>query len=176
VGVETLKPHPRNYKTHPEDQLLHLGASLRQNGVYKNVVIARDGTILAGYGVVEAAKKVGIEQIPVRRLDVSPDSARAVSLLAKALDSGAKDLPPMHFATGAGITMRQLAEIAVSAGGGFSRIVLGTSRDYDVSKFVGDPSRAERVLGWRASKQPREGVAELVRAFQAEALIQSAAS
>ena len=79
--VDTLRPHPRNYRTHPEDQLAHIVRSLQLHGFYRNVVVARDGTILAGHGVVLAARQLGLETVPVIRLDVAPDDARALQVL-----------------------------------------------------------------------------------------------
>ena len=58
--VSDLKPHPRNYKDHPDDQLEHIIESIKSTGFYRNIVIAQDGTILAGHGVVAAAKKMGL--------------------------------------------------------------------------------------------------------------------
>lgn len=82
VGIGLLTPHPRNYQGHPDDQLLHLGASLKQHGFYRNVVCARDLTILAGHGIVEAAKRVGLTEVPIFRLDLDPASPRALKILA----------------------------------------------------------------------------------------------
>lgn len=82
VAIGDLRPHPRNYRRHPEDQLAHIEASIRSNGFYRNIVVARDGTILAGHGVVEAARRLGIERVPVVRLDVAPDDPRALRVLA----------------------------------------------------------------------------------------------
>lgn len=82
VSLGDLKPHPKNYKKHPEDQMTHLVASIKQLGMYKNVVVARDKTILAGHGVVEAAKRAGLDKIPVRVLEVDPDSTPALKILA----------------------------------------------------------------------------------------------
>ena len=48
---DQLKPHPRNYRDHPQDQIDHLIQSIRENGFYRNVVVANDNTILAGHGV-----------------------------------------------------------------------------------------------------------------------------
>ncbi len=76
-----LKPHPLNYRTHPEDQRAHIRQSLRENGFYKNVVAARDGTILAGHGVVEAARDEGLDTVPVVFLDVGPQDPRALKIL-----------------------------------------------------------------------------------------------
>lgn len=82
VAIAELKPHPRNYKSHPDDQLEHIIASIKEHGFYRNIVIARDGTILAGHGVVRASKKMGLETVPVVRLDVDPNDPRALKLLA----------------------------------------------------------------------------------------------
>lgn len=82
VAIGDLRPHPRNYKKHPEAQLEHIAESLRAHDFYKNVVVARDGTILAGHGVVEAAKKIGRTHVPVRRLGVGPDDPTALKVIA----------------------------------------------------------------------------------------------
>lgn len=80
--IEDLTPHPRNYRDHPEDQLEHLVQSIRQFGVYRNVVVTQCGTILAGHGVVKAARLAGLEEVPVARVDLEPDSPAALKLLA----------------------------------------------------------------------------------------------
>lgn len=81
IAVDALRPHPRNYRSHPEDQLAHIEQSLRLHGFYRNIVIARDGTILAGHGVALAARRIGLEEVPVIRLDVDPDEPRALQVL-----------------------------------------------------------------------------------------------
>lgn len=81
VELADLRPHPRNYKRHPEEQLRHIVSSLEQYGVYRNVVISRDNTILAGHGVVEAAKLTGRSTIAVRRLDLDSDSPAALKVV-----------------------------------------------------------------------------------------------
>jgi hypothetical protein len=80
--IESLTPHPRNYRVHPPEEIEHLQASLEQFGQTKNVVVARDGTILAGHGVVDAAWSLGWTTIEFRRLDLDPDSPEALKLLA----------------------------------------------------------------------------------------------
>jgi len=83
VCVADLVPHPRNYKEHPPEQLAHLRASMHENGVYRNVVIADDGaTILAGHGVVQAARLAGVEHVYATRVPFAPDSPRALKLVA----------------------------------------------------------------------------------------------
>jgi hypothetical protein len=82
VNPSTLKPHPRNYRRHPEDQLEHLMASVERHGIYRNIVIARDRTILAGHGVVLACLRLGHEVVPVHRLPIDPNSVHALEILA----------------------------------------------------------------------------------------------
>jgi hypothetical protein len=81
VEIESLTPHPRNYRYHDELQMEHLRESIKVNGFYRNVVIAEDGTILAGHGVVEAAKDMGYKEIPVIRLPFGPDSPEAIRVM-----------------------------------------------------------------------------------------------
>lgn len=82
VPIDRLRPHPRNYRVHPEDQLAHLEESLREHGFYRPVVVARDFTILAGHGITLAARRIGYQLAPVVRLDLDPDDARSLKVLA----------------------------------------------------------------------------------------------
>jgi hypothetical protein len=81
VPIESLHPHPKNYRAHPDDQLDHIIASIRQHGFYRNVVVARDGIILAGHGVVQAAKKMCLKEIPIVSVDVDSNSPEALKIL-----------------------------------------------------------------------------------------------
>jgi ParB-like nuclease family protein len=84
VPVAELKAHPRNYKTHPIEQITHLMKSIRDHGFYRNVVIAKDGTILAGHGVVQAVKQMGLfapERVPCVRLNLAPEDPLALKIL-----------------------------------------------------------------------------------------------
>lgn len=82
IPLDDLRPHPRNYRSHPEDQIVHLRQSWLDNGWYKNVVIAEDGTILAGHGICLGARAAGATHAPVRRMPLPADSPRALKILA----------------------------------------------------------------------------------------------
>ena len=79
--IETLKPHPKNYKKHPEDQLKHICRSIEENGIYRNIIISNDDVILAGHGVVQACKKLNIKSVPTLKLDISSTDQKATKLL-----------------------------------------------------------------------------------------------
>jgi hypothetical protein len=82
VKLSILKDHPRNYQEHPDDQLEHIIQSIRDNGIYRNIVVSRDDFILAGHGVTKACRKMGMEEIPVKRIDVAHDHPQALKVLA----------------------------------------------------------------------------------------------
>ena len=81
VPLTKLTPHPRNYRGHPEDQLDEVRASLRQHGVYKNIVISSDWFILAGHGVAEAAELEGVAKLQAVQMDYPHDDPRAINLV-----------------------------------------------------------------------------------------------
>lgn len=81
ADIMALKEHPRNYQKHPDDQLAHIMRSIELHGFYRNVVVARDYTILAGHGVVQAARKLGKARVPVIRLDLDPHEPRALRVI-----------------------------------------------------------------------------------------------
>jgi DNA modification methylase len=56
-------------------------ASLQQYGWARNVVISSDGIILAGHGIVEAARQTGMKQVPVHRIEYASDDPRAAKFL-----------------------------------------------------------------------------------------------
>jgi len=69
VALADIAPHERNYNRHPADQVKRIAASLRKFGQVRSIVVWRS-TILAGHGVVEAARSLGWKEITA---DVLPD-------------------------------------------------------------------------------------------------------
>lgn len=73
VDINGLRPWYRNYKIHGDEQLDYLEKDLRDFGQFKNVVIWRGPNdtvdqIVAGHGLVEAAKRRGWKRIEAKRL------------------------------------------------------------------------------------------------------------
>jgi DNA modification methylase len=81
LPLASLRPHPRNYRTHGPEQLAHIKASLTTHGYYRNIVLAKDATILAGHGVVLAAQELGWSEGPCLRLPLAPDHPLAIKVL-----------------------------------------------------------------------------------------------
>lgn len=84
VSVSELKLHEQSVRKSPEEVIEHLAANLRAVGFTdEEVVIARDGTILAGEDVMRAAALAGLDKIPAKRMDINPDSLEARQIMAR---------------------------------------------------------------------------------------------
>jgi nucleoside-diphosphate-sugar epimerase len=94
--------------------------------------------------------------------DVTAALQTAVEMLA----AGNSRLPTLHLASGRGTSLPELAAIAIAAAGR-GQVKVGPGRSYDVRSFIGDPARAEQVLGWRAGIALEDGIADLVKHFAA---------
>lgn len=81
IAVGDLKPWAGNARTHSKKQLRQIGESIRTFGFTNPVLIDAANTILAGHGRVEAAKLIGMGNVPCVRLEhMSPEQKRAYVL------------------------------------------------------------------------------------------------
>ena len=63
--VSALVPYARNARTHSDEQVAQIAASIREWGWTVPVLIDEDGGLIAGHGRVLAARKLGLAEIPV---------------------------------------------------------------------------------------------------------------
>jgi ParB-like chromosome segregation protein Spo0J len=85
VELATLQPHPSNYNRHPEAQLTELQKSLYTFKQFKNIVVCQ-GRIIAGHGLVEAAKREGLTHLDALVLDdLTPEQELAMLIADNAL-------------------------------------------------------------------------------------------
>ena len=79
--VDRLVPYERNARTHSPEQVAQIVASIREFGFTAPILVdAKDG-ILAGHGRLEAAKDLGMAEVPVVVLDhLTPAQKRAYVL------------------------------------------------------------------------------------------------
>src|SRR5262245_37811820 len=62
--VATLRPDPRNARTHPKQQVDQIVASIREFGFVNPILVDPDGRIIAGHGRLMAAKALGLAEVP----------------------------------------------------------------------------------------------------------------
>jgi len=66
--VDELRPAERNTRTHSRRQIQQIAAAIREFGFTSPILIDDDGQIVAGHGRLEAAKLLGLAQVPTIRL------------------------------------------------------------------------------------------------------------
>jgi ParB-like chromosome segregation protein Spo0J len=64
-AVASLVPYARNARTHSEEQVAQIAASIREWGWTVPVLVDDQGSLIAGHGRVLAARKLGITDVPV---------------------------------------------------------------------------------------------------------------
>lgn len=82
LAVSDLKPNPRNARKHSKKQLHQIAASIREFGFNIPVLTDKGNVIIAGHGRVEAARTLGMESVPVLRIEHLTDAQKRAFALA----------------------------------------------------------------------------------------------
>jgi hypothetical protein len=80
VGV--LKRNPRNARIHSSRQVKAIASSIRAFGFTNPVLVDDEGVILAGHGRFEAAKLLGLVEVPILRIDDLNEAQKRAYVLA----------------------------------------------------------------------------------------------
>lgn len=81
VGIDDLRPDAANPRRITDDELESLTRSVRQFGFVQPVVARReDRTVIGGHQRLVAARRLGLEHVPVIWLDASVEQARVLGL------------------------------------------------------------------------------------------------
>ena len=63
--IDKLIPYARNARTHSDEQVAQIAASMKEWGWTNPVLVDEAGMIIAGHGRVMAARKLGFDEVPV---------------------------------------------------------------------------------------------------------------
>jgi hypothetical protein len=80
--VDRLIPYVRNARTHSDDQIAQIAASIAEFGFVNPVLIGADDVIIAGHVRVLAAKSLGLPEVPVIVLDHLSEAQRRALIIA----------------------------------------------------------------------------------------------
>ena len=86
-----LIPYVNNARTHSEQQVLQIAASIKEFGFNSPVLVDGENGIIAGHGRVMAAKKLGLDEVPTIELKHLTKTQKKAYILADnrlALNSG----------------------------------------------------------------------------------------
>ena len=89
--LDTLIPYARNSRTHSDEQVAQIAASIREFGFTNPILVDAEGGIIAGHGRVLAARKLGMATVPTICLGDLTETQRRAYVIADnklALNSG----------------------------------------------------------------------------------------
>lgn len=90
-AIDDLKPYENNPRTHSDEQVDQIVASIRQFGFNNPILLDGDNGIIAGHGRLMAAQRMGLEQVPCVDLKHLTDAQKRAYVIADnqlALQSG----------------------------------------------------------------------------------------
>ena len=93
-AIEKLIPYARNARTHSDEQVGQIAASIKEWGWTTPVLVDEDGGIIAGHGRTMAAKRLGMREVPVMVARGWSDAKKRAYVLADnklALNAGWDD-------------------------------------------------------------------------------------
>jgi ParB-like chromosome segregation protein Spo0J len=93
-SLDSLVPYARNPRTHSEEQITQIAASIREFGFTNPILIDSKQGIIAGHGRFAAAKELGLEKVPCIDLSHLTDEQKRSYLIADnklALNGGWND-------------------------------------------------------------------------------------
>lgn len=80
--VDKLIPYARNSRTHNDEQVAQIVASIKEFGFTNPILIGADDVIIAGHGRLLAAQRMGLKEVPVVRLPHLTETQRRALVIA----------------------------------------------------------------------------------------------
>lgn len=90
-SVDKLIPYAKNARTHSDEQVAQIAGSIKEFGFNNPVLVDKDNSVIAGHGRLMAARKLGMDKVPVVQLGHMTEAQRKAYVLADnriALSSG----------------------------------------------------------------------------------------
>ena len=82
IPVCGLRPHPRNARRHSKAQIRKIADSIASFGFNCPILIDENNRILAGHGRLQAARLLGLEEVPTIRIDRLTEAQKRAFLIA----------------------------------------------------------------------------------------------
>lgn len=81
-GIDDLRLYPNNSRTHSRKQIRQIADSIERFGFTNPVLISDEHEIIAGHGRVEAAKLLGLKEVPTIKLSHLSQAERRAYVIA----------------------------------------------------------------------------------------------
>ncbi len=90
--IYKIKPYHKNAKKHPAKQIEQIANSIKEFGFNQPIVIDKNNVIIVGHGRFEAAKALGMGEVPVIKVNLTEDQAKAYRLADNKLNESSWDM------------------------------------------------------------------------------------
>lgn len=80
--TKDLIPYVNNSRTHSDEQVAQIAASIKEFGFINPVVIDGENGVIAGHGRIMAAKLLGLDEVPCVKADHLTDAQRKAYVIA----------------------------------------------------------------------------------------------
>lgn len=81
-SVGDLIPYARNSRTHSEDQVAQIAASIKEFGWTNPILVDTGGVVIAGHGRLMAARKLGYTEVPTIELSEMTETQKRAYVIA----------------------------------------------------------------------------------------------
>lgn len=92
MNVDLLVPYEKNAKKHPKKQVEQVAASIKEFGFNQPIVVDKNNIVIVGHGRLEAAKLLGLTDVPVTVVDLTEEQASAYRLADNKLNESEWDM------------------------------------------------------------------------------------
>ncbi len=82
ADIKDLTPYARNARTHSDEQVAQIAASIKEFGFLSPIIVSKDNTILCGHGRFFAAQRLGLEKVPCIKEEYLTETQRRAYILA----------------------------------------------------------------------------------------------
>lgn len=87
-----IKPYGKNAKKHPNAQIAQIAASIKQFGFNQPLVVDKDDVLIVGHGRYLAAHLLGLLTVPVLKIHIAEEQAKAYRLADNKLNESDWDM------------------------------------------------------------------------------------
>ena len=92
MDISQIKPYEKNAKKHPKKQVEQVAASIKEFGFNQPIVVDKSGVIIVGHGRLEAAKLLGMTDVPAITVDLTEEQANSYRLADNKLNESEWDM------------------------------------------------------------------------------------
>lgn len=91
-NIKDILPYEKNAKKHPKKQVEQVAASIKEFGFNQPLVVDKNNVLIVGHGRLEAAKLLGLKEVPTITVDLTEEQAKSYRLADNKLNESDWDM------------------------------------------------------------------------------------